>query len=92
MKRTDAGLRLPTVTKQELLDAIRDGVYDAVWQMIRNATDAPCADFFEMVKQGVTEGICSMDVSDAVKNGVMEGICVMDDLVVDAVKQGRKID
>ena len=38
-------------------DAIRQGVHDAVWQMITNATHAPCADFYEMVKEGVENAI-----------------------------------
>jgi hypothetical protein len=53
-------MRLPTVSKQELLDAIRKGVTDAMWAMITNATSAPCADFFEMVKKGVEEGVGSI--------------------------------
>ena len=39
-------MKLPDVSKQELLDAIRDGVADAMWRMITNATSAPCADFY----------------------------------------------
>ena len=40
----------------ELLDAIRAGVHDAVWAMITNATMAPCADFYDAVQEGVAEG------------------------------------
>jgi hypothetical protein len=36
--------------------AVREGVADAMWRMITNATDMPCADFFEMVRKGVAEG------------------------------------
>ena len=36
--------KLPDITKEELLAAIRDGVYDAMWQMITNATSMPCND------------------------------------------------
>jgi hypothetical protein len=49
-------IKLPTVSKQELLNAIRDGVADAMWRMITNATDMPCADFYDFVKDGVAEG------------------------------------
>jgi len=38
-------------------EAIRDGVADAMWRMMTNATDAPCADFYEHVKQGIAEGM-----------------------------------
>jgi hypothetical protein len=47
---------LPTVSKQELLAAIRAGVHDAMWKMITNATQAPCADFYDAVKDGVAAG------------------------------------
>ncbi len=50
-------IALPKISKQELLEAISEGVYHAIWQMITNDTSAPCADFFETVKQGVAQGI-----------------------------------
>jgi len=49
--------RLPQVSKQELLDAISEGVRAAMWDMITNATMAPCADFFDAVQDGVAAGI-----------------------------------
>jgi hypothetical protein len=49
--------KLPRVSKEELLGAIRDGVHDAIWHMITNATDMPCHDFYDTVKDGVAEGI-----------------------------------
>ena len=64
--------KLPTVSKQELLNAIRDGVADAVWRMITNATDMPCADFYDFVKDGVAEGIERLDLGDTLKDGIME--------------------
>jgi hypothetical protein len=65
-------IKLPSVSKQEFLDAIRNGVADAVWQMITNATAAPCADFYDFVKDGVAEGIERLDLHDAIKDGIME--------------------
>jgi hypothetical protein len=38
-------------------DAIRKGVADAIWNIATNATHAPCADFFEMIRQGVEDGM-----------------------------------
>jgi hypothetical protein len=38
-------MKLPTITKDELLEAIRQGVHDAMWEMITNATQMPCHDF-----------------------------------------------
>lgn len=64
--------KLPTVSKQELLNAIRDGVADAMWRMITNATDMPCADFYDFVKDGVAEGIRQIDLSDTLKDGIRE--------------------
>jgi len=40
-----------------LFDAVRQGVRDAMWQMITNATQAPCADFYEAIQDGTAEGI-----------------------------------
>ena len=45
--------KLPSVTKQEMLDAIREGVHDAMWRMITNATDAPCKDFYATIGDAV---------------------------------------
>lgn len=40
-----------------LYDAIRKGVADAIFRVATNATDAPCADFYECIKEGVREGV-----------------------------------
>jgi hypothetical protein len=45
------------VTADRIVGAIRDGVREAMWQMITNATDAPCHDFYTMVKMGVEEAM-----------------------------------
>jgi hypothetical protein len=65
-------MKLPTISKQELLGAIRDGVAEAMWRMITNATDAPCADFYNFVKDGVAEGIKRLDLGDTLKDNIME--------------------
>ena len=36
-------------------DAIREGVEDAMWRLMNNATDMPCADFYASIKDGVEE-------------------------------------
>jgi hypothetical protein len=56
-RATAAMIRLPQVTKAELLGAIREGVHDAIWGMITNATMAPSADFYAAVEDGVAEGV-----------------------------------
>ncbi len=50
-------VKLPTVTKKELLEAISDGVSDAMWRMIRNGTDMPCSDFFNTIGDAVKEAV-----------------------------------
>jgi hypothetical protein len=50
-------MELPAISKQELLNAIRGGVHDAVRRMITNATDIPCAVFYDTLKEGVAMGI-----------------------------------
>jgi hypothetical protein len=53
-------LNLPAITREELLNAIREGVYDAMWQMITNATSMPCHDFFDQVREGVENAMCKI--------------------------------
>jgi hypothetical protein len=38
-------------------DAIRKGVAEAIWRVATNATDMPCTDFYEAIKDGAAEGI-----------------------------------
>lgn len=40
-----------------LCDAIRKGVADAVWRIATNASDMPCADFYQAIKEGAAEGM-----------------------------------
>jgi hypothetical protein len=47
-----------------LFDAVRQGTRDAIWKMITNATVAPCADFFETVKQGVSEAMSRLRLDE----------------------------
>lgn len=48
------------VPRSLLLQAIREGVSDAIWRIATNATGTPCADFFEMIKEGMKEGMESL--------------------------------
>jgi len=43
------------LTSEQLMKAISQGVYLAIWHIANNATHAPCADFYESIKQGVKE-------------------------------------
>ncbi len=42
---------------ERIYEAIRSGVYDAIWQMITNNTDMPCADFFGTIKEAAKEAL-----------------------------------
>ena len=48
--RTSSMIKLPDVTKQELLEAVRAGVRDAMWEMITSATQMPGADFLTRLR------------------------------------------
>ena len=45
------------MSNKDIYDAIRQGVNDAFWQMITDATDAPCADFYDTIREAVKEAI-----------------------------------
>lgn len=46
-----------------VVDAFSKGTKDAIWQMITNATDTPCQDFYDAVTKGVKEAILEMDLA-----------------------------
>ena len=91
-------MKLPQMCKQELFDAIRAGVHDAIWRMITNATDMPCADFYEMIQKGVEKGIgdatpSQQGIVKAIADGVFNAIPFSDQImsaVTDGVKESRK--
>lgn len=40
-----------------LYRAFAEGVSEAMWRMMTNATVAPCADFYEAITNGIAKGI-----------------------------------
>jgi hypothetical protein len=46
-------VNLNSLDADEVYQAIRDGVHDAMWQMITNATHMPCHDFYDTLKDAV---------------------------------------
>jgi hypothetical protein len=52
--------QLPQLTKEELKEAITEGIYRAFWDMIRLATDLPCADFYAAVEDGVARALTDL--------------------------------
>ena len=53
-------LSLPTVSKKELLDAVQDGVRDAIWHTATYGTPDPDTHFFNAVTRGVRQAVASM--------------------------------
>jgi hypothetical protein len=87
-------IKLPAVSKRELLDAIRAGVADAMWRMMTDATDAPCADFYDMIKKGVEKGFSNalpdqQEIEKAIEKGVFDAM-PFSDLIMSAVTAGVK--
>ena len=50
------------VPHELMFEAIRQGVADAIWRVATNATDAPCKDFYDTIKEGVTAGVARLDI------------------------------
>ena len=46
---------IPEFDRQEILDAISEGVYRAVSNMIHNGTRTPCQDFYEAINKAAKE-------------------------------------
>ena len=49
---------------EEVYNAIREGVKDAMWMMINNATSAPCADFYQSIQDGVKKAMLELGPSE----------------------------
>jgi len=69
-------MKLPhEVTAEQFLEAVRQGVSDAIWRMICQGTNAPCADFYDAIKEGIKDGICkSMPFESDIKNAITDGV------------------
>lgn len=52
-----AKVSMPRMQKDEVLEAISMGVKMAVWDIATNSTGMPCADFYDAIRQGVSESI-----------------------------------
>jgi len=53
-----------------VVDAFSEGTKNAIWQMITNATDTPCQDFYDAVTKGIKEAILEMDLADVLRKSV----------------------
>lgn len=52
------------ITKQEYIEAIKEGVARGIFRIASNATDMPCADFYDSIKKGVENAIGYLDVEE----------------------------
>lgn len=43
-------------------EAIKEGVQSAIWQVATNATDMPCADFYDSIQKGVEKAMEFKDI------------------------------
>jgi hypothetical protein len=61
-----------------------------MWRMMTHASDAPGADFYEMIKRGVKEAMpASEEIKEAVTDGVDNAMPYPSE-VVDAIYQAHK--
>ncbi len=51
----------PPLDPDKIYHAIGQGVHDAIWDMITNATQMPCADFYDTIKEAAREAFSQMD-------------------------------
>jgi len=65
--------KLP-IEVDDIKEAIYRGVYDAMWQMITGATDMPCHDFYDTIKDAIKESIEKLNVEDAIREATKEAI------------------
>ena len=57
------GINYDDLDKQEIYNAITEGVDRAMWRMITNATDMPCHDFYDTIKDAAEKAFSSCVVS-----------------------------
>ena len=45
------------LSREDMMLAVQRGVADGIFRIATNASDMPCADFFEAIKQGAEAGM-----------------------------------
>lgn len=53
------------LSRDDMMEAISEGVRRAIWEIANNATDAPCADFYDAIKAGTESGISILEIRHA---------------------------
>jgi hypothetical protein len=41
----------------DIFEAVKQGVRDAIYDLVKSGTDMPCADILEAIKEGTADGI-----------------------------------
>lgn len=49
--------KVPKLDPERIYQEIYRGVYDAMWQMMTNATDTPCKDFYSTIEDAVRNAL-----------------------------------
>lgn len=63
-KKIESGVMISGVGEADFLEAVASGVRSAVWDVATNATDGPCADFYESIKAGAESAFMAMGRKD----------------------------
>ena len=53
------------ISKDEFLQAVSEGVENAIWSMITNATTCPCIDFYETIQKAAESAFSKLHQSDS---------------------------
>ena len=53
-------IEMPKLNPDKIYEAIRQGIQDGFYQMVRSGTDMPSADFYEFIKKGVYEAMMEL--------------------------------
>jgi hypothetical protein len=48
------------LSREDMMEAIRQGVEDGIWRIATNNTLTPCQDFYDTIKQGVEDGVARL--------------------------------
>lgn len=53
------------ISKDEFLRAVSEGVENAIWSMITNATTCPCTDFYETIQKAAENAFSKLHQGDS---------------------------
>jgi len=53
------------ISKDEFLQAVSEGVENAIWSMITNATTCPCTDFYDTIQKATESAFLKLHQGDS---------------------------